>query len=97
LLVCFASFSNRGPCIDLIAPGVNIKSDWFTSDDAVIILSGTSPSAPHVLGIARAWSADPSATAGLIVRRVKREATRGVVTGVPPKTANKLAFWSPAG
>jgi subtilisin family serine protease len=94
----FANFSNRGRCVDLIAPGVNIKSDWFTSDDAVMILSGTSFATPHVVGIAaRAWSADPTATAGAIVRRVKSEATQGAIIGVPPNTPNKLAFWPATG
>jgi len=93
----FASFSNRGSCVDIIAPGVGITSDWNTSDTATAILSGTSMAAPHIAGIAaRAWAFDPLATSRQIARRVKRAGTAGVVSGVPAGTLNKLSFWSPA-
>lgn len=45
----FASFSSFGPEIDLIAPGVDIKSAY--KRDAYETLSGTSMSAPHVAGV----------------------------------------------
>src|SRR5262249_21703510 len=48
----FASFSNFGTVVDLIAPGVNITSAWLTSDAATNILSGTSMATPHVTGAA---------------------------------------------
>jgi subtilisin family serine protease len=92
----FASFSNRGSCVDIIAPGVGVTSAWNTSDTATTTLSGTSMSAPHIAGIAaRAWAFDPTAVRRQIVRRVKRAGTVGVVSGVPLGTVNKLAFWSP--
>lgn len=43
-----ASFSNRGPLLDLLAPGVDITSS--VPDDAWATLSGTSMAAPHVAG-----------------------------------------------
>lgn len=45
-----ASWSSRGPEIDLAAPGVNIYSTYKGS--AYATLSGTSMAAPHVTGVA---------------------------------------------
>jgi len=93
----FASFSNRGSCIDIIGPGVNVLSAWNTSDVAVNSISGTSMATPHIVGIAaRAWAFDPTATASVISRRVKRQATTAVITSVPLNTVNKLGYWSSA-
>jgi subtilisin family serine protease len=46
----FASFSNRGPEIDLAAPGVSIRSTYKGGGYA--IMSGTSMASPHVAGVA---------------------------------------------
>jgi subtilisin family serine protease len=45
-----ASFSNRGPHIDISAPGVGIVSTYW--DDTYATLSGTSMASPHVAGVA---------------------------------------------
>lgn len=42
--------TNFGTAIDVFAPGENITSAWFTSNTATNVLSGTSMSAPHVVG-----------------------------------------------
>jgi subtilisin family serine protease len=44
------AFSNRGPEIDLAAPGVNIYSTW--KGDGYNTISGTSMACPHVTGTA---------------------------------------------
>ncbi|KAI8369028.1 peptidase S8/S53 domain-containing protein [Blakeslea trispora] len=44
-------YSNFGKCVDIFAPGTNIKSIWPTSKDATHVLTGTSMAAPHVAGI----------------------------------------------
>ncbi len=46
-----ASFSNWGACVDIQAPGVGIRSAWYTDDSATASLSGTSMAAPHTAGV----------------------------------------------
>jgi cerevisin len=46
-----AYFSNHGKCVDVLAPGLNIKSTWIGSDSAVNTISGTSMASPHTAGM----------------------------------------------
>ncbi|KAK4058173.1 proteinase B [Microbotryomycetes sp. JL221] len=45
-------FSNHGPCTDVLAPGLNIRSTWNTGNNSVNTISGTSMASPHVAGLA---------------------------------------------
>jgi subtilisin family serine protease len=47
-----ASFSNYGACVDWFAPGVAIKSAWYSSNTATKTQSGTSMAAPFTAGVA---------------------------------------------
>lgn len=46
-----AYFSNHGPCVDVFAPGLNIKSTYKGGRSATAILSGTSMASPHTAGV----------------------------------------------
>ena len=77
-----ASFSNRGSCVDLFAPGVDIVSDWYSGDSATEELSGTSMAAPHVAGAAALLlGADPGLSPAQVADRLLGSATPGVVRG----------------
>merc|ERR1712127_319133 len=41
-----------GSCLDIFAPGRNIKSTWIGSNTATKTISGTSMASPHVCGAA---------------------------------------------
>jgi subtilisin family serine protease len=90
-----ASFSNRGSCVDLFAPGVDIVSDWYSGDTATEELSGTSMAAPHVAGAAALLlGADPGLTPAQVADRLLGSATAGVVRG-RRDTADRLLYVSP--
>lgn len=70
-----AGFSNRGPCVDMYAPGTRITSTWLRSGFA--IASGTSVSAPHVAGVAALFIAGPGSDApGDVEAALKANAVR---------------------
>jgi len=87
----FASFSNRGKCVDIIAPGFGIASAWIGSNTATKTISGTSMASPHVAGaVARALSVGRSAS------NVLAEALTNKITQVPAGTPNKLLYILPS-
>jgi serine protease len=77
-----SSFSNVGPCIDILAPGSGIRSAWVseTSNACSRLLSGTSMSAPHVAGIAVLHlSKNPSLTPNQVFTAIKADGLRNVI------------------
>eukprot|EP01138_Halocafeteria_seosinensis_P014973 gb/GECG01015285.1/.p1 GENE.gb/GECG01015285.1/~~gb/GECG01015285.1/.p1 ORF type:complete len:1494 (+),score=148.19 gb/GECG01015285.1/:1-4482(+) len=46
-----ASFSNAGECVDVFAPGTNIRSAWKNSDTSLVDIQGTSMASPLVAGL----------------------------------------------
>lgn len=45
------SFSNHGPCVNILAPGYQVLSAYKGSRTSNLKLSGTSQAAPHVAGV----------------------------------------------
>ncbi|MFC4019546.1 S8 family serine peptidase [Micromonospora sp. GCM10011542] len=88
-----ASFSNFGTCVDILAPGVNITSAWYTGTSATNTISGTSMASPHVAGAAAlVLSANPAWSPQQVRDNLVNAATPNVVTNVGTGTPNRLLY-----
>ena len=77
-----AEFSNFGPCVDLFAPGDDVRSASHVSPSATTVHDGTSMAAPHVAGAAAVLlSMDPSMTPAEVESALLEEATATVQDG----------------
>jgi subtilisin family serine protease len=83
----FAFFSDYGPSVDVMAPGVNINSTW--TGGGYNTIDGTSMSTPHVAGavaLMRSANENLSATEALDVFRTTGECPNGAsanADGIP--------------
>ena len=88
-----APFSNRGRCVDLFAPGVDIVSDWITGATSTKELSGTSMASPHVAGAAALLlGADPALAPAQVAERLVDAATTGAVRGSRRGDPDRLLY-----
>jgi subtilisin family serine protease len=97
-----AGYSNFGPCVDLLAPGTLIKSDYFGTDTSTALMSGTSMATPHVSGAAALYlSLNPKATPVQVASAILRTATSGIITNLGAGSPNLLLYtgalssWAP--
>lgn len=83
----FASFSNFGSCVDLLAPGSAVKSAYFSSNTATATLSGTSMAAPHVSGVVaqilEAGAATPAEVQTVLIANGTPNQISGDLRGTP--------------
>ncbi|QRK06355.1 S8 family serine peptidase [Archangium violaceum] len=87
-----AWFSNWGSCVDLFAPGQDIKSTWYTANDATHTISGTSMAAPHVAGVAALFlEKNPSATPAAVTKALLDGSTPDAVQDVKG-SPNRLLY-----
>ena len=88
-------FSNYGPCVDIFAPGVSIKSNWHNTAygaDYTRTISGTSMATPHVAGVAALYlQSNASASPAAVASALYANATQGVVKN-SSTTNNHLLF-----
>ncbi|BEL05145.1 hypothetical protein Q0Z83_033360 [Actinoplanes sichuanensis] len=87
------SWANRGTCVDVFAPGINIPSTWNTGDTATNTISGTSMATPHVAGAAALYLAThPTDTPAQVQAAIVGNATTGVVTSPGTGSPNRLLY-----
>merc|ERR1712176_230669 len=87
-----AGFSQYGKCIDIFAPGVNIKSAGHKSDRAIQIMHGTSMACPHVSGAAALLlQKEPDLSPKTITERLLSSATKDKVKNALG-SPNKLLY-----
>jgi serine protease AprX len=97
-----ASFSSRGPSTyytpnllkpNISAPGVNVRSAYYSSDTSYTTLSGTSMAGPHVVGVvALLWSAHPELVRDIATTKtiLQNTANPGVVVS-PAQTCGGIS------
>jgi subtilisin family serine protease len=88
-----AGFANFGSCVDLFAPGVQIESDWYSSNTATAIDSGTSMAAPHVSGAAALYlQGHPNAFPSTVASALIAAASVNKVQDPGSSSPNRLLF-----
>ncbi|KAI8628626.1 subtilisin-like protease PR1K [Xylariaceae sp. FL1651] len=84
----FASYSNFGSLVDILAPGSNIQSTWPNGQTNTI--SGTSMASPHVAGLGAYFLGLRASSAGNMCAYIQSVAQQGVISGVPSGTTNAI-------
>jgi len=86
-----SSFSNKGSCVDIFAPGSAITSAWYQGDNDTNTISGTSMAAPHVAGAAALiLSQNPNAAPASVFSTLLQDGTSNKLSGLGSGSPNLL-------
>jgi len=86
-----ASYSNRGMCTDILAPGSSITAAYVSSPTSAASLSGTSMATPHVAGaVLQLLQMRPHYNPAQIAAALSCLATKNIVSGIFDNTPNHL-------
>lgn len=92
-----ASSSSTGSCIDVFAPGVDVRTGRHDDDLASTLASGTSMAAAHVAGAAALLlEQHPSYTPAQVWDAMKADATTGVMKSLKTGEPDRLLHVTPA-
>ena len=86
-----AIYTNYGSCVDINAPGSDVYGPTNTSDNGVLLTSGTSQAAAHAAGAAAIYlAANPGASPAEVSQALISAATVGVLSNLKGATPNRL-------
>ena len=86
----WATYSNSGNCVDIIAPGSDTRSAWIGANNSAALASGTSMAAGVVSGVVATQMSYGHQTPAALVNALTSNARSGVITSVPAGTPNLL-------
>ena len=85
--------SNQGSCVDMLAPGHNLRSAGIAGVDQTAVRSGTSMASPLVAGAAAAYlSAHPESSVASVRKALQDAASAQKVSGISGSTTNELLY-----
>jgi subtilisin family serine protease len=83
--------SNHGPCVEMFAPGADIRSAWNTATAATAVRSGTSSASALASGVAALYLQEhPDATPDSVYAALIRSSTPNRVSNPGAGTPNRL-------